>query len=959
MHDTCSQAFRSTTSSSSSDIINIPACHDPTTSQRVVRWKDIQQYFENAQGVMNGKDAVIFLTNNNLEDLIPLRIAHHPGVVLDVVVADSSLGSSSASQTLDSTSMIMGASSLKITEVDDDDQTLGAGPSSEGLSLRDPSPVYSTDSSQYVVLHQESSESNTNRGIHDHLPQLQEYLRLLDQRTLQMQQQIEELQQVQISEQRAQQRTDEVEQRSDNQTQQQQQWQKQADVVLKKMQQLLDNARVEISQCQQDTIYRNSLIHHRIQEHLRVPLEGLSFPMFFMVLPKATGLSDGQKDSTSFRLYFLCEGISYSSTNDAKGASDIHMTNHPGYDIKNPKEFFGKYGSYILTTMYMIKHGAIGPEFVVPPLAHSKLVARIEEKQEYLASIKKNISRLIDMAISYLEGTSTIDSEIKTSHWTSALADKAELRSYLDNIDDDYFPGDLHQLVIQGSHCSSWMCGAHHHERIIRHLKDVVNAIGGKYSEDSKMITVYCDTVEERLYDAMTEFCKAQTTDDPSLSADIGQLSLTASTSQAGQEISVKIDRLGDLTMDGVKFIQHCTLTKLTIRYTPKDSDEDRLVGILNQCHELKELHIRCNGERSYAIIHLVTSTRETAIQEGRISALHTFKVTDERWDPFDWYRSYDGYDHLVTTVTFTKDPVVFDMDTQIKMQGQQPVMEGSPISNFMRHYGWSISSLATSMRITDHLATLLDNATKKQGSRLTHLILSPFSLTTLGMDIMDQVIKRSQRLVLLWLYCTMLERAHQSGNALLLLGRYGERLSRLTLDSLSMEKWLPQFTQVLPTTNNLPRLDVLHMRCYRKSQVPHEFIQWLVDVVPDLLQPSESRSSEGSRTGTSQQAMKTSTVLARLVNLRMCNVILRPQDWETLIKAFDLTVLRELDLGNTNFSSEQLDLLLDRIAATDAYSVSLKILHLGYSELLVNADKPALKARILKVAPQMTINGL
>jgi len=70
----------------------------------------------------------------------------------------------------------------------------------KGYPLCDPSPVYSTDSSQYVVLHQESSESNTNRCIHDHLPQLQEYLRLLDQRTLQMQQQIEELQQVQLSE---------------------------------------------------------------------------------------------------------------------------------------------------------------------------------------------------------------------------------------------------------------------------------------------------------------------------------------------------------------------------------------------------------------------------------------------------------------------------------------------------------------------------------------------------------------------------------------------------------------------------------------------------------------------------------------------------------------------------------------------------------------------------------------
>ncbi|KAK3825648.1 MAG: LOW QUALITY PROTEIN: hypothetical protein J3Q66DRAFT_328252, partial [Benniella sp.] len=828
-----------------------------------VRWRDIQQYFENAQGIMNGEVAVIFLTNNNLEDLIPLRIAHHP---------DSSLGSSSASQTLDSTSMTMGS------KVDDDDQTLGAE-----LSLRDPSPVYSTDSSQYV--------SNTNRGIHDHFPQLQEYLRLLDQRTLQMQQQIEELQQVQFSEQRAQQRTDEVEQRSDNQTQQQQQWQKQADV----MQQLLDSARVEISQY---TIYRNSLIHHRIQEHLRVPLEGLSFPRFFM----ATGLSDGQKDSTSFRLYFLCEGISYSSTNDAKGASDIHMTNHPGYDIKNPKEFFGKYGSYILTTMYMIKHGAIGPEFVVPPLAHSKLVARIEEKQEYLASIKKNISRLIDMAISHLEGTSTIDSEIKTSHMSLTVADKTELRSYLDNIEEEYFSGDLHQLVIQGPHCSSWVCGAHHHERIIRHLKDVVNAVGGKYSEDSKMITVNCDTVEKQLYDAMTEFCKAQTTDDPSLSANIGQLLLTASTSQAGQEASVTINLLSDLTMDGVKFIQQCNITKLTIKRTPEDTDEGRLVGILNQCHELKELHIRCNGERSYDIIHLVISTRETTLREGRTS-LHILKVTDERWDPFDYYRWFDGNDHIVSTVTFSRGSAVFDMDTDMKVQKTKPVDEGSPTSNFIREYGWSFNRFSASWQFTDHLATLLDDSTEERGSRLSHLTFSPLALSALGLEAVDRVIKRSQHMAFLWLYCISLEKESQSEKALLLLGRYGERLNRLSLNSCSMEKWLLPFTRALPTVNNLPKLDYLYMWCNSKQQVPPEFIQWLVTATPDRPQPPVS--NEGSSTGKTLQTRKSYTMLDRLRTFTFSHVTLRPQDWQSLIKAIDLSELKELYLGGTNFSSQ------------------------------------------------------
>lgn len=35
---------------------------------------------------MNGKDLVLFLTDDDLEELLPLRIAHHPGVILEVVV---------------------------------------------------------------------------------------------------------------------------------------------------------------------------------------------------------------------------------------------------------------------------------------------------------------------------------------------------------------------------------------------------------------------------------------------------------------------------------------------------------------------------------------------------------------------------------------------------------------------------------------------------------------------------------------------------------------------------------------------------------------------------------------------------------------------------------------------------------------------------------------------------------
>jgi hypothetical protein len=58
------QAFRTSTSK----VITIPTRHDPKSGQRVVRWKDVQQYFENAKGVLSGEGAVLFLTDDGLEE---------------------------------------------------------------------------------------------------------------------------------------------------------------------------------------------------------------------------------------------------------------------------------------------------------------------------------------------------------------------------------------------------------------------------------------------------------------------------------------------------------------------------------------------------------------------------------------------------------------------------------------------------------------------------------------------------------------------------------------------------------------------------------------------------------------------------------------------------------------------------------------------------------------------------
>lgn len=59
------QAFRT---ESSSTVTSIPTRYDRKTSQHVVRLKDIQNRFEDAQCIMNGEATVLFLTDDDLEE---------------------------------------------------------------------------------------------------------------------------------------------------------------------------------------------------------------------------------------------------------------------------------------------------------------------------------------------------------------------------------------------------------------------------------------------------------------------------------------------------------------------------------------------------------------------------------------------------------------------------------------------------------------------------------------------------------------------------------------------------------------------------------------------------------------------------------------------------------------------------------------------------------------------------
>ncbi|KAF9975233.1 hypothetical protein BGZ65_008347, partial [Modicella reniformis] len=273
-----SQAFRV---SSSSKITTIPTRHDPKTGKRVVRWIDIQQYYEKAKGILNGVDAVLFLTNDNLEDLIPRRIAHHPGVILEVLMEDGSQGSSSTISTLGSTSMdlipISGVSYINtsssdtgsmardlvtstIEEIDDDDDDDNNQVSvvhSSGLPSEYQMSLHASSSQGLGLL--DSNPQRLRLEMSDNMVQ-QEQMRQLKQHTQRMQQQMDEiLQQAQDTQQQLQQKMDEDSsklQLSEQITQtiqdtQQQQLQQHMDEIHQKLQQTLQQTGQQIQHTQQ------------------------------------------------------------------------------------------------------------------------------------------------------------------------------------------------------------------------------------------------------------------------------------------------------------------------------------------------------------------------------------------------------------------------------------------------------------------------------------------------------------------------------------------------------------------------------------------------------------------------------------------------------------------------------------------------------------------------------------
>ncbi|KAI8603156.1 hypothetical protein EDD21DRAFT_442262 [Dissophora ornata] len=422
------------------------------------------------------------------------------------------------------------------------------------------------------------------------------------------------------------------------------------------------------------------------------------------------------------------------------------------------------------------------------------------------------------------------------------------------------------------------------------------------------------------------------------------------------RNVQMSIFQLEDLSSIDKKAFQNGYITSLHMDQTPRRSDEALIADIICQNPKLFHADIPCDGERSNEIIKLVTSTTERIEQGGTATALEVLK--------FDGSKVYDikGKRSLAITsagLVSLHDPR-FELDTDIEIDGDNPIDE-KDIPGVFRRYGWLIKKLRASGNFSDSLAGFFEEATRSTIPRLKRLVLDPRLLTPSGLDCMDRVIERAEILDDFSLELNELEDKSQRDKADRLLNRYANRLQGLFLDGNASNQWIPHVKALIPGRLSLPHLTRF---CLTNSDNPYlsrTDVQWLAAIVAAPPTPCAPCSFplDTPPTSSSETLLDVSNTWTPLTGFFLWRIQLWPEDWKTLIEAIDFTTLEELDFQSTNFSIEQLQVLVNRVSNYTEPEIPLKKLNLRYTALEDSANRETISKLLMTLemkAPWLTI---
>ncbi|KAF9382809.1 hypothetical protein CPC16_009192 [Podila verticillata] len=166
-------------------------------------------------------------------------------------------------------------------------------------------------------------------------------------------------------------------------------------------------------------------------------------------------------------------------------------------NLKQPEEFFQKYGDYILRVLQMVKHGHTDDHYNIPPLNTLKILWNCDSN--IIGSrLIMDIEPLVDRAISYFQ-------ELSLPKWKEKIGltrDQSDaIKTYLDVQDGDSFAESNLYRCITKEQRIYWKCKAHAHQYLngqsLEHLREFVHCHGGHVDMQQARIRVELGSMSE------------------------------------------------------------------------------------------------------------------------------------------------------------------------------------------------------------------------------------------------------------------------------------------------------------------------------------------------------------------------------------------------------------------------------------------------------------------------------
>ncbi|KAF9545704.1 hypothetical protein EC957_010567 [Mortierella hygrophila] len=492
-------------------VVSIAVRKDKTTGEAYSRITDTHKFFPGASLFNVNGVFLNYLEDEEEQEYEPKRIAHYPDHIIDVVVPGSLNTSTGSSVNLSGRTIAQNHPTQLLTND-------GMDLSVSNLSLR-PYPVHTTTfarSATYsferpsksslfspnTIAHQSASVPRPMAvlsAIASDITTIQHQLtHSTDQQSAHHQELLEQLVQL-LKEQAA------------SKEREEQMLREQAESKLREEQILVK---------QQETIDRLIVAQQRIEAILvqNYELHEYPIPRLFVILPDSYEKWDPRNIvAERFRLFFLCEcgdhcnpsGGSTTSSGQltiAAAASStpvpvrgsVHLAKHEGYELSRPKEFFDRYGPYILGTLRILKHCLAVAKVAAPAIA--LVESGVKDAMDGVTSISESMITAVDISIDFLEKklgenvtgdgiSKTMAGSQEEEDMFSGLtalegADLRRLDSFLRKKDADKILGNLYRITLETGHVK-WVC-LHHYRQVYRETAMVsflqcVETNGGTY----------------------------------------------------------------------------------------------------------------------------------------------------------------------------------------------------------------------------------------------------------------------------------------------------------------------------------------------------------------------------------------------------------------------------------------------------------------------------------------------